>query len=118
MVVVMSNVLSGLSAWLVQRLSAIYLLLYTLLALVWLVNTPTITFPLWYGLFAQPLVAIATAMFMLALLMHIWVGVRDVILDYAGHFAGLRLTLLALLGAWLIVLGIWSATILLKGVLS
>lgn len=114
----MSNVLSGLTAWLVQRLSAIYLLLYTLLVLAWLINTPTVTYPLWHGLFAQPIFAIATAMFMLALLLHIWVGVRDVILDYAGHFAALRLTLLALLGAWLIVLGIWSATILLKGVLS
>lgn len=113
----MSNVLSGLSAWLVQRLSAVYLMFFTLLVFAWVINEPTVTFSIWHALFAHPVVAIATAMFILALLLHIWVGVRDVILDYAGHFAALRLTLLALLGAWLIVLGIWSATILLKGVM-
>jgi succinate dehydrogenase / fumarate reductase, membrane anchor subunit len=117
MVVVMSNVLSGLSAWLVQRLSAVYLLLFTLLAFAWVITVQTVTFPIWYALFAHPVVVIASAMFILALLLHIWVGVRDVILDYAGHFAALRLTLLALLGAWLIVLAIWSATILFMGVM-
>lgn len=113
----MSMVLSGLTAWLVQRLSAIYLLLYSLIAMFWLVSTPALDFASWHALFAQPLVAIATAMFILALLLHTWVGIRDVILDYAGHFAAIRLILLALLGAWLIVLGIWSAGILLAGVM-
>lgn len=114
----MSVVLSGLSAWLVQRLSALYLLLFSLLAGYWLFSISPLDFATWRALFAQPLVAIATSMFILSLLLHAWVGVRDVILDYAGHFAALRLVLLALLGAWLIVLAIWSAGILLQGVMG
>jgi len=112
----MSHVLTGLPAWLVQRLSAIYMLFYTVLAAGWLATVDTLTFSVWRELFAQPVVAMATAMFILAVLLHAWVGVRDVILDYAGRFAALRLILLALLGAWLIVLAIWSAVILLTGV--
>lgn len=112
----MSAVLTGLPAWLVQRLSAFYMLVYTLSAAIWVMRAPLPNYASWSGLFAQPLVAIATAMFILSLLLHAWVGVRDVILDYAGHFAALRLVLLALLGAWLIVLAIWSAGILLQGV--
>ncbi len=114
----MSHVLSGLTAWLVQRLSAIYLLLFSVVVFGWFAQTPELTFTQWQGLFAQPIIAIATAMFILALLLHAWVGVRDVILDYAGHFAAVRLLLLALLGSWLIVLGIWSAAILLQGVMG
>ncbi len=109
----MSAVLTGLPAWLVQRLSAFYMLIYSLSAVVWLLRSPLPDYASWSGLFAQPLVAIATAMFLLSLLLHAWVGVRDVILDYAGHYAALRLVLLALLGAWLIVLAIWSVGILL-----
>ncbi len=112
-----SSVLSGFSAWLVQRLSAVYMLLYLLWVVVWYTQVSNLEFAVWHGLFAQPVVSIATAMFILALLLHLWIGVRDVILDYAGHYAGLRLLLLALLGAWLIILGIWSAGILLAGVL-
>ena len=110
-----SNALSGLPAWLVQRLSAIYMLIYLACALYWLAEHPAPDFAVWRDIFSQPIVAIATAMFILALLLHVWVGVRDIILDYAGHFAVLRLILLALLGAWLIMLGIWSSGILLLG---
>ncbi len=113
----MTMVLSGLTAWLVQRLSALYLLFFSLLVGYWLISTPQLDFSTWRALFAQPVVAITSAMFILALLLHLWVGVRDVILDYAGHFAGIRLILLALLGAWLIALGIWSTGILITGIL-
>jgi len=112
----MSCVLSGLPAWVVQRLSAGYLLLYSVSAVVWFVRTPALDYTLWHRLFAQPLVAVATALFILALLLHAWVGVRDVILDYAGPFTTLRLLLLTLLGGWLLGLAVWGARILLAGV--
>lgn len=105
--------LSGLSAWLVQRLSAVYLALYLLAAVMVLTTTPQLDYSRWRGLFTQPLPAIATTMFFLALLLHAWVGVRDVILDYAGQSPGLRLLLLSLLGGWLIALGVWVFRIML-----
>lgn len=108
----MNRHLSGLPAWLVQRLSAVYMVLYSLLALGWWVLAPAPDYPAWRSLLAHPLYSIMTAMFFLALLLHAWVGMRDVILDYAGRSAALRLILLALLGGWLIALGFWSLRIL------
>lgn len=104
--------LTGLSAWLVQRLSAVFMLGYVAIVAVIATCQAEIDHQQWRNLMAQPLFAIATTMFFLAMLMHIWVGVRDVILDYAGHYPMLRLMLLALLGAWLIALGIWLIRIM------
>lgn len=112
----MSQYLTGLPAWLVQRLSALYMSLFTLVFLGWWWWTPELDYGMWRTLFTHPVVAIATSMFLLALLLHAWVGVRDVILDYAGHRHGLRLLLLALLGGWLIALGLWVARIVVLGV--
>lgn len=109
----MRTSLSGLQAWLVQRISALYMLIYTLLAGGWWLMAPRLDYATWRALFAHPPVSIATAMFLLALLSHAWVGMRDVILDYAGRRAGLRLSLLVLLGGWLIALGFWSLKIVL-----
>ncbi|MGM0594581.1 MAG: succinate dehydrogenase, hydrophobic membrane anchor protein [Pseudomonadota bacterium] len=112
----MNQHLSGLPAWLVQRLSALYMLLFTAVAGGWLLWLPLPSdYPGWRALMANPVVGIATAMFVLALLLHAWVGVRDVILDYAGHHPWWRLGLLGLLGGWLIALALWSVRILLMG---
>ena len=104
--------LSGLAAWLVQRLSAVYMGLFILAMGILLLTTPNIDYARWYALFSQPLLAITTTMFFLALLLHAWVGMRDVILDYAGQSPSMRLLLLSLLGGWLIAMGIWVTRIM------
>jgi succinate dehydrogenase / fumarate reductase membrane anchor subunit len=114
----MNQNLSGLPAWLVQRLSALYMALFTLLAAAWWLFSPPPDYRAWRELFTQPLVAIACSLFFLALLLHAWVGVRDIILDYAGQRPWLRLGLLTLLGGWLMVLGVWVLRILISGTLA
>ena len=104
--------LSGLSAWLVQRLSAVYMGLFIFAMGVLLLCSDNLDYERWRTLFSQPLPGVATTMFFLALLFHAWVGIRDVILDYAGQTPVLRLLLLSLLGAWLIALGIWVVRIM------
>lgn len=111
----MNHYLSGLPAWLVQRLSALYMLLFTAALLLWWWWSPPLDYAGWRALAARPAVSVAAAMFFLALLLHAWVGVRDVILDYAGQHPALRLVLLAVLGGWLIVLGVWCVRIVLLG---
>lgn len=113
----MNQQLSGLPAWLVQRLSAVYMVLYSIMVLAYWMIDPPLDYPAWRGLFAHPVVLITTAMFLLALLLHVWVGVRDVILDYAGRFPSVRLLLLTLLGGWLIAMGLWGLRIVLRGML-
>lgn len=104
--------LSGLAAWLVQRLSALFMGLFVVAIAMILLSRPDLDYARWRALFAQPLIAISTTMFFLALLLHAWVGMRDVILDYAGQSPAMRLVLLSLLGGWLIAMAIWVLRIM------
>ena len=114
----MSQHLSGLPAWLVQRLSALYLALSFIAVMIWWLVISPLNYVKWHALFAHPLAGVACVMFFVALLFHAWVGVRDVILDYLGKTALLRLGMLTLLGGWLIALGIWVMKILLEVMVS
>lgn len=107
----MSRELSGFRAWMWQRLSAIYLALYILYVLLQMLIAPPgdhLAWRTWIG-FAPML--LATGLFFLALLLHAWIGVRDVLLDYAKP-ALLRLVLLALVLIFLIACGLWLLVIL------
>jgi len=109
-----SRKLSGLRAWYVQRLSALYIVLYLLASLISLSlhGWPT-TFAAWQMLWSYPLINLATVLFALALVMHAWVGIRDVLLDYVSIFA-LRLTLLTLFAVMLLISFLWFASVLFK----
>lgn len=109
----MTHQLTGMRAWLVQRLSAVYMALYLLIGLVILVLYPPVDHAAWRSLVAQPVVGTASVVFIIALLLHSWIGIRDVILDYVGHYPLLRVALLGMLGFWLMALGVWAARIIL-----
>jgi succinate dehydrogenase / fumarate reductase, membrane anchor subunit len=103
----------GLKDWLIQRITALIMALYTLLWLAIALYQGGVDYPLWQALFANGAFRVATLLFWLALLWHAWVGMRDVWMDYVKPTA-LRLTLetltaLVLLGyaVWLIDL-IWG----------
>jgi succinate dehydrogenase / fumarate reductase membrane anchor subunit len=96
----------GLRAWLWQRLSAVFMLFYIAYVGTHLVLNPTPSYLEWRGWMAEPPVALATALFFGALLLHAWVGLRDVIVDYVGVLS-LRLTLLALMGLALVAAGLY-----------
>jgi succinate dehydrogenase / fumarate reductase membrane anchor subunit len=96
----------GLRAWLWQRLSAVYLLAYLVFAAVSLAAHRPDSYVMWRAWMSDPLVGLATALFFGALLLHAWVGMRDVIIDYAGALS-VRLALLALTGLGLAGTGLW-----------
>lgn len=102
---------SGLRAWLWQRLSAIYMALYLVVGGVWLLLWRPVSFEGWRAGFSTPLVGMATALFFAALLIHAWVGARDVLIDYV-HPLALRLTLLILIGLMLAGSSLWLLKIL------
>jgi succinate dehydrogenase / fumarate reductase membrane anchor subunit len=105
---------TGLRAWLIQRVSAVYMLIFIVFLLVHFIVDPPHSYPAWRDWLASSGVSIATAIFFAALLAHGWVGVRDVILDYV-HQIATRVFLLALLGFGLTATGIWVARILWTG---
>ncbi len=109
---VMSRKSIGLRTWLMQRLSAVYMMLFVVgFAIYFISNTPA-SFLEWRMMMANTFVAITATLFFLLLLVHAWIGMRDVIMDYI-HIDGLRLLLLTGVGFALLGAAIWITKILL-----
>ncbi len=110
----MKRTITGLRAWLMQRISAVYMLFFILFLLVHFLLDPPRSYPAWHGWMRSPGVSVATVVFFAALSLHTWVGVRDVLMDYV-HPPALRVCALALLGFGLIAIAAWVARLLLMG---
>ena len=82
----------GLMDWLIQRLTAVVMAVYTLLVLGIALWNGGIDYPLWTELFAHDGFRLASFLFMVALLYHAWIGVRDILMDYIKP-VGVRLLL-------------------------
>lgn len=82
----------GTRDWLAQRITAVIIALYSLIALAVLFAGKPLTYPVLKDLFSQGWMRVATLLFMVSLAWHAWVGVRDILMDYIKP-DGLRLTL-------------------------
>jgi succinate dehydrogenase / fumarate reductase membrane anchor subunit len=105
--------LSGLRAWSVQRLTAIYIAVYILFLLFHFVSIDELTYPQWHHWVASPLISVTLSIFVLSVLLHAWIGGRDIFIDYL-HPMWLRLTALSLLLLGLLIAGFWFLLIILK----
>jgi succinate dehydrogenase / fumarate reductase membrane anchor subunit len=109
---VVSGAHYGLRDWLMQRVSAALMALFTLLLLaqVLLVSGP-IGYEDWAGIFAQTWMKFLTYALIVALIWHAWVGVRDIWMDYVKP-AGLRLALHVFTLVWLVGCAGWAFQVL------
>ena len=107
----MSRQTHALRAWLIQRISAVYLAGFVLYLIIHFVIQPNASNAEWRAWLAQPAIAMAGTGFFVALALHGWVGVRDIILDYIPVLA-LRLLLLGMSGALLAASGLWAVRLL------
>lgn len=107
----MSRQASGLRAWALQRISAAYLGLYLLYLLGLFLFAPPADVVAWRGWIAEPLHGIGLLLFVVALLIHAWVGIRDVLIDYVQPYLT-RVSLLTLLAIGLIGCGLWAARVI------
>jgi len=103
---------SGLRAWMLQRVSAIYLALCFISVLTLLLTQRPVTYDAWRAWIAHPVVNIACMLFFIALVIHAWVGVRDVVIDYVRSTA-VRFMLLVSVAASLLAMLVWAFRILL-----
>jgi len=101
----------GMRAWLLQRLSGAYVGVYLVAALLVVGCGSTLDYDRWHALLSQPAVSIATMVFFYSILIHAWVGIRDVLLDYV-QLTALRFSILMGLALGLITMGIWVSMIL------
>jgi len=105
--------MSGMGAWLWQRLTALYLGAYILVLLLALVFSGGPEALAWQAWMTHPLVLLATALFLGGWLLHAWIGLRDVIVDYIHPFAA-RLVVLAAVALFLLACGVWGIYILIQ----
>ena len=82
----------GLRDWLAQRITAVIMAIYSVIAVVVVLSGRPITYPVWKDLFAQGWMRVATLLFAVSLAWHAWVGMRNICMDYIKA-EGLRLTL-------------------------
>ncbi len=107
----MSRRASGLRAWFLQRATAIYLILFVLYTLQHLIFCAPADYAAWREWVAQPLVSLTILLFFASLLLHAWVGIRDVIIDYV-HPTAIRVSVLTLIGFVLTGCAIWALQII------
>ena len=100
----------GLKDWLLQRITAVIMIVFTIVLLVAFLLSDA-TYEGWAGLFANQPMKLLTFLAILSLLFHAWVGVRDIWMDYIKP-VGIRLTLQVLTALWLIACVGYSAQIL------
>ena len=101
----------GLRSWLLQRVSAVLMALYALFLAGWVLFNSPVGYDAWSRLFASDIMRSFTLLALLALFVHAWVGVRDIVMDYVKP-AGVRLAIHVAVILALGLYAIWSVQIL------
>jgi succinate dehydrogenase / fumarate reductase membrane anchor subunit len=101
----------GLRDWLTQRVTAVVILLFTLFLLGAVALQPSLDYASWKSIWSNSVARLAALLAFAGLLLHAWIGVRNVFMDYIKP-TGLRLTLQVLVILALLFYGAWSVQIL------
>lgn len=101
----------GLRDWLIQRITALLMVVYVLLWAILSVFLQISDYAVLKSLFANQWMRIASFLFFISLCWHAWVGVRNVLMDYI-HTTSTRLTIHIITIISLFFYLIWFAEIL------
>jgi succinate dehydrogenase / fumarate reductase membrane anchor subunit len=108
---------TGLRAWAMQRVTAIYLAVLFVWLLYHFAAAPPADYAAWRAWVGAPAVAIALELGFASLLLHAWIGVRDILIDYV-HPSAIRLSLLFVFGFGLAACGLWSLQVIIGAALA
>jgi len=101
----------GLRDWLSQRFTALIMAIFTIVVLAQLLIGGPIDYYKWSGIFARQWMKVLTFVVIVSLLWHVWVGMRDIWMDYVKSM-GVRLGLQVLTIAWLVGCAGWAVQVL------
>ena len=101
----------GLRDWLVQRITAVVMVVYLVALTAYLLMQPSLNYDVWTALFSSQVVRTFSLLFLLSLFYHAWIGIRDIVMDYVKPTA-VRLVIHVLVILALVVYTIWSVQIL------
>jgi succinate dehydrogenase / fumarate reductase membrane anchor subunit len=100
----------GVRDWLAQRVTAIVMVIYTVILLLSFLTGRNFSYDGWAGLFAQQWFKLFSLVTFLGLFYHAWVGMRDIWMDYVKP-VGIRLTLQIATVLWLLACAAWAVQI-------
>ena len=101
----------GLRDWLAQRVTSLLMALFTLAVVVQILMPGPLDYVRWSAIFASQWMKVLTFVTVVALLYHVWVGMRDIWMDYVKPVA-VRLVLDVATIAWLVGCAGWAIQVL------
>ena len=101
----------GMRDWLAQRVTALVMIIFTVILLASFLTGQNFTYEGWAGLFARQWFKLFTMVTFFGLFYHVWVGIRDIWMDYVKP-VGIRLTLQIATVLWLLACAAWTVQIL------
>lgn len=102
---------SGLSDWLIQRVSAIILMFYTIFMVGYLLFSPGLDYVTWSALFAQTWMRIFSLLAFLSLAAHAWIGLWTVVTDYIKP-TGIRFAVQIVVILAIFIFVVWGIQVL------
>lgn len=105
----------GTTAFLIQRLTSVYLAGFTIYLIAYLILSPRGDYASWTAYFASGSVRLGWGIFFATLLAHVWVGLRSIYMDYLKP-TWVNFTVSTLTAFALIACAFWAAQILIRGV--
>ena len=101
----------GLRDWLSQRVTAALMALFTVAVIVQVLLPGEMGYDKWAGMFSRQWMKVLTFVVIVSLLIHVWVGMRDIWMDYVKPVA-LRLVLQVFTIVWLVGCAGWAIQVL------
>jgi succinate dehydrogenase / fumarate reductase, membrane anchor subunit len=101
----------GMRDWLAQRVTAVLMALFTIVLLAQVLIGPKMGYYKWSGIFSQQWMKLLTFVVVVALLYHVWVGMRDVWMDYVKPVAA-KMVLQVFTMVWLVGCAGWLLQVL------
>jgi succinate dehydrogenase / fumarate reductase membrane anchor subunit len=76
----------GLQDWLIQRVSAVVMAIYSIAMVAYFLFSSPLDFVNWHALFAHVWMKVATLLFVASFLFHAWVGMWTIFTDYVKPY--------------------------------
>lgn len=102
---------SGLYDWMMQRISALVLAVYSIFIIGYLLLNPDLTHEQWSGLFEMTSMRIFSLLALLSVGIHSWIGLWSVSTDYIKA-TGVRFFFQSLCGLVMFIYVVWGVQVL------
>ena len=101
----------GLRDWLAQRVTAALMALFTIVLVLQLLFGAKLGYERWSAIFSAQWMRTLAFVTIVSLLIHAWIGMRDVWMDYVKP-VGIKLALQVFTLAWLVACAGWAVQVL------